>query len=90
MSLRAAMLQSVLILIVDHWPWFALAYLAWCCGYVLALCRAAKLEDEAWERSARPSGASRGARAGEARWRSAAPSSTQPPVAVHSAETQLH
>jgi hypothetical protein len=44
------MLQGALSLLADHWPWFALAYLA-CCACALALCHSAKLADEACERA---------------------------------------
>ena len=47
------MLEPVLRFLADYWPWLALAYLA-CGTYALALCRAAKLADEAWQRSVLP------------------------------------
>ncbi len=47
------MLEPVLRFLGDYWPWLATAYLA-CGTYALALCRAAKLADEAWERSGLP------------------------------------
>jgi hypothetical protein len=63
----------MLLFLIDHWPWLALAYLV-AASCALALCRAAKRGDEASERALRALHASEGrpARTGPQRHRARA------------------